>query len=210
MKSVCSKFFSLGDHRSVVLGLEMTPNLGHFISLLSLVSETGERVLFTVYEVNQFFKWFPAIQDFFNKNKSSVGVRELSVNLELLFTSEKVVVIRSKLNWNTMRLKRQNFENLVSLKELISEKIERLETKRLRADIIFDTLVQTGASYVLNNGASQHDQPKEPQVKELLNICKYGAEKLQRVVIVIYQNELLACIQSRVYTLKPNTFPEGS
>lgn len=207
MKSVCTKYFSLGGRRSVVLGLELSANFENFISILSFKSETGERVRFSKDEITQFFKWFSIISDFFNKTIGNYGVRELSQNLEMLFTREKILVIRSKLNWNTMRLEKQNFDNLNCVKELITQKLQRLECKRLRADIIFNSIVQVGASSLANNWVPHTNQCMDSELNNFLNVCKSDPEKLQREVVIIFHDEILKCVIGLGYVSKPDMYP---
>ena len=118
MRSVRERTYFLSRTLLLVVGLRKKGF--ELISAIGLVSIGGEKIVFSNEEFSQFFTGKCKTLNFSLPNHEVL----------LLHGNDKEVVLKCKHSWNSVRMNRIDFENLINFSSCAQKYLEKIEKKR--------------------------------------------------------------------------------
>lgn len=128
MRSIRARTYFLSRTLLLIAGLRKKDF--ELISVIGLVSIGGEKIVFSTEEFSQFCIQGRELEKYFTGKCKTLNLRLPNHEVLLLHGNEKEIVLKCKHSWNSIRMNRIEFENLLNFSSFAQKYLEKIEKKR--------------------------------------------------------------------------------
>lgn len=182
MRLLFSSYYSLGQNLSLLIGIKASGNAS-FNIVIAL--NNYEKIVFSLNDWHTISSTFPEIKKFFNCEKDIISL-QLDNFLILQNTTEREIVFKNLQNWNTIRISKKQFEQIIALQQVISLRIAELQHFDELASEIFQHIVQSvvskNTSHVTTSEIINHLQLYQPESRIEAEILVFFEKELNKSI----------------------------